>query len=194
MKLSEKIKSYRKVFDLSQEQLAEKLSVSRQVVTKWETEGAVPEISNLKALADLFNVSVDYLLDDEKVVENPVLRETYTIEGKKNNYSNRYDYAVSLLKNRYKEKAIIYGLTQVENGERNNLTKFFSFITLKISDISYLTQWLGDLAIWFLVEKENQKLLIKVTKEFVETREISSLIDTNKFNYEKNKFIKLNQI
>ena len=194
MKLSEKIKSYRKVFDLSQEQLAEKLSVSRQVVTKWETEGGVPEISNLKALADLFNVSVDYLLDDEKVVENPVLRETYTIEGKKNNYSNRYDYAVSLLKNRYKEKAIIYGLTQLENGERNNLTKFFSFITLKISDISYLTQWLGDLAIWFLVEKENQKLLIKVTKEFVETREISSLIDANKFNYEKNKFIRLNQI
>ena len=194
MKLSEKIKSYRKVFDLSQEQLAEKLSVSRQVVTKWETEGGVPEISNLKALADLFNVSVDYLLDDEKVVENPVLRETYTIEGKKNNYSNRYDYVVSLLKNRYKEKAIIYGLTQVEKGERNNLTKFFSFITLKISDISYLTQWLGDLAIWFLVEKENQKLLIKVTKEFVETREISSLIDTNKFNYEKNKFIRLNQI
>ena len=194
MKLSEKIKSYRKVFDLSQEQLAEKLSVSRQVVTKWETEGGVPEINNLKALADLFNVSVDYLLDDEKVVENPVLRETYTIEGKKNNYSNRYDYVVSLLKNRYKEKAIIYGLTQVENGERNNLTKFFSFITLKISDISYLTQWLGDLAIWFLVEKENQKLLIKVTKEFVETREISSLIDTNKFNYEKNKFIRLNQI
>ena len=194
MKLSEKIKSYRKVFDLSQEQLAEKLSVSRQVVTKWETEGGVPEISNLKALADLFNVSVDYLLDDEKVVENPVLRETYTIEGKKNNYSNRYDYAVSLLKNRYKEEATIYGLTQVENGERNNLTKFFSFITLKISDISYLTQWLGDLAIWFLVEKENQKLLIKVTKEFVETREISSLIDTNKFNYEKNKFIRLNQI
>lgn len=194
MKLSEKIKSYRKVFDLSQEQLAEKLSVSRQVVTKWETEGGMPEISNLKALADLFNVSVDYLLDDEKVVENPVLKEIYTIEGKKNNYSNRYDYAVSLLKNRYKEEATIYGLTQVENGERNNLTKFFSFITLKISDISYLTQWLGDLAIWFLVEKENQKLLIKVTKEFVETREISSLIDTNKFNYEKNKFIRLNQI
>ena len=55
MKLSEKLKKYRKVFDLSQEQLAEKLNVSRQVVTKWETDGGIPEISNLKALADLFN-------------------------------------------------------------------------------------------------------------------------------------------
>lgn len=154
----------------------------------------MPEISNLKALEDLFNVSVDYLLDDEKMVENPVLKEIYTIEGKKNDYSNRYDYAVSLLKERYDGVRVVYWLTQIENGERNNITKFFSFITFKISDISYLTQWLGDLTIWFLVEKENQKLLIKVTKEFIETREISSLIDTNKFNYEKNKFIRLNQI
>lgn len=195
MKLSEKLKNYRKVFDLSQEQLAEKLNVSRQVITKWETEGGMPEISNLKALADLFNVSVDYLLDDEKMVEQPILKERYTIEGKKNNYNNRYDYAVSLLKMRYSDVGIIYGLTQTQNGERTNLTKFFSFITLKISDISYLTQWLGEMAIWFLVEKkDSQKLLIKVTKDFIETREISSLIDTNKFTYEKNKFIRLKQI
>ena len=194
MKLSEKLKKYRKVFDLSQEDLADKLNVSRQVVTKWETDGGMPEIYNLKALADLFNVSVDYLLNDEEVVEYPVLKEKYVIDGNKNNYSNRYDYVVSILKDRYKDDAILYGLTQIENGERTRLTKFFSFITLKISDISYLTQWLGDMAIWFLVEKENQKLLIKVTKECIETREISNLIDTNKFEYEKNKFKKLNQI
>ena len=194
MKLSEKLKKYRKVFDLSQEQLAEKLNVSRQVVTKWETDGGIPEISNLKALSDLFGVSIDYLLDDEANVEYPLIKERYIIEGKKNTYSNRYDYVTSLLKERYKEDAIIYGLTQTENGERNILTKIFSFFTLKISDISYLTQWLGDMAIWFLIEKENQKLIMKVTKEYIETREISNLIDTAKFTYEKNKFIRLNQI
>ena len=42
MKLSEKIKRYRKIFDLSQEQLAEKLNVSRQVVTKWENDSSKP--------------------------------------------------------------------------------------------------------------------------------------------------------
>ena len=194
MKLSEKLKKYRKVFDLSQEQLAEKLNVSRQVVTKWETDGGIPEISNLKALSDLFGVSIDYLLDDEANVEYPLIKERYIIEEKKNTYSNRYDYVTSLLKERYKEDAIIYGLTQTENGEGNILTKIFSFFTLKISDISYLTQWLGDMAIWFLIEKENQKLIIKVTKEYIETREISNLIDTAKFTYEKNKFIRLNQI
>ena len=51
MKLSEKIKEYRKIFNLSQEQLAEKMSVSRQVITKWENDEGRPEIGNLKILA-----------------------------------------------------------------------------------------------------------------------------------------------
>ena len=46
MKLNEKIKEYRKIFNLSQEQLAEKLSVSRQVITKWENDEGLPEIGN----------------------------------------------------------------------------------------------------------------------------------------------------
>ena len=192
MKLSEKIKRYRKIFDLSQEQLAEKLNVSRQVVTKWENENGIPEISNLKALSNLFDVSIDYLLDDEKIIEYPILKECYEIE--KNNYNNRYDFAVNYLKNRYGDSASVYVLTQIENGERSNLTKFLSFITLGISDISYISEWLGDLAIWFVVEKDTQKLLIKVTKEFIETRELSSLIDINKFTYDKNKFIKVSEV
>ena len=93
MKLSEKLKEYRKTFDLSQEQLAEKLNVSRQVVTKWECESGLPEIGNLKALAELFGVSIDYLLDDEKVVEYPIIKEKYLVD--KNNLSNRYNFAVS---------------------------------------------------------------------------------------------------
>lgn len=192
MKLSEKLKKYRKTFNLSQEQLAEKLNVSRQVVTKWESENGIPEIGNLKALADLFNVSVDFLLDDEKTVEYPIIKEKYILE--KNNYSNRYDYAVSYLKERYADNSSIYALTQTENGERNLVTKIFSFLTIGVSDISYITQWFSDLAIWFIVENDKQKFLIKVTKEFIETRELSSLIDTDKFTYEKNKFIKVQKL
>lgn len=66
MKLYEKITLYRKKNGLSQEELAEKIGVSRQAVSKWETGDALPEITKLKALADTFNVTVDFLLDDEK--------------------------------------------------------------------------------------------------------------------------------
>ena len=66
MKLYEKITFYRKKNGLSQEELAEKIGVSRQAVSKWETGDALPEITKLKALADTFNVTVDFLLDEEK--------------------------------------------------------------------------------------------------------------------------------
>ena len=192
MKLNEKIRKYRKVFDLSQEELAEKLNVSRQVITKWENELGMPEIENLKALAKLFDVSVDFLLDEEMIIEYPIIKERYTLE--KNTYSNRYDYAVSYLKKNYGETGIIYVLSETENGEKNMVAKIFSFITLKISDLSQITQWFSDLAIWFLVETEKNKLLVKVTKEYIETRELSNLIDSNKFTYEKSKFIKISEV
>ena len=192
MKLSEKLKKYRKVFDLTQEQLAEKINVSRQVITKWESENGLPEIENLKALANLFDVSIDFLLDDDKTINYPIIKEKYTLE--KNTYSNRYDFAVDYLKKHYPKENAIYVLTQTQNGERNNLTKFFSFITFKVSDISYVINWLNDLAIWFVVETEKQKLLIKVTKEYIEARELSSIVDINKFTYEGNKFLKVEQL
>ncbi len=64
MKLYEKITVYRKKCGLSQEALAEKIGVSRQAVSKWETGDALPEITKLKALADCFGVTIDFLLDD----------------------------------------------------------------------------------------------------------------------------------
>lgn len=66
MRLYEKITLFRKKNGLSQEELAEKIGVSRQAVSKWETGDALPEITKLKALAETFNVTVDFLLDDEK--------------------------------------------------------------------------------------------------------------------------------
>ena len=66
MRLHEKITLFRKKNGLSQEELAEKIGVSRQAVSKWETGDALPEITKLKALADTFNVTVDFLLDEEK--------------------------------------------------------------------------------------------------------------------------------
>ena len=65
MKLNEKIWVCRKQAGLSQEALAEKIGVSRQAISKWETGEAAPEISKLPLLARTFGVTVDWLLDDE---------------------------------------------------------------------------------------------------------------------------------
>lgn len=65
MKLSEKILSLRKKEGWSQEELAFKLDISRQAVYKWEAGESTPEIEKIKMLAKVFNVSFDYLMNDE---------------------------------------------------------------------------------------------------------------------------------
>lgn len=69
MNLSEKIQLCRKRAGLSQEALAEKLNVSRQAVSKWETGAAEPELSKLRALAAAFGVTADWLLSEEDAVD-----------------------------------------------------------------------------------------------------------------------------
>jgi transcriptional regulator with XRE-family HTH domain len=79
MTLGEKIREVRRKCGFSQEQLADKMSVSRSAIAKWETDKGLPDVGNLKILARLLNVSVDYLLDETEESENPVIRETYQL-------------------------------------------------------------------------------------------------------------------
>ena len=66
MTLGERICQYRVQRRLSQQEVAEKLEVSRQSVSKWETDGAVPELDKLVKLCELFEVSLDELVRGEK--------------------------------------------------------------------------------------------------------------------------------
>ena len=64
--LQERISYYRKKCELTQEELAEKCSVSPQAVSKWENGLTAPDISLLPRLAEIFNCSIDELLGREK--------------------------------------------------------------------------------------------------------------------------------
>ena len=70
MKLCEKLYELRRTAGLSQEELAEKLNVSRQAVSKWENGAAQPELSKLVELSRLYGVSVDELLSLEEAEKN----------------------------------------------------------------------------------------------------------------------------
>lgn len=71
MTFAEKLKALRKQTGMSQEQLAEKLGVSRQAVTKWETNAGIPDIENIMAIATLFGCSIDELLMNEQGAKQP---------------------------------------------------------------------------------------------------------------------------
>lgn len=62
--LPAKLVSLRKQKGITQMELAEKLNVSRQAISRWEVGAAVPTTDNLKVLSELYSVSIDYLLND----------------------------------------------------------------------------------------------------------------------------------
>ena len=82
MTFAENLKMLRKQAGMSQEQLAEKIGVSRQAVTKWETGAGIPDIENIMAISTLFDISIDDLLSNEsgskKLPETEYLYESVT--------------------------------------------------------------------------------------------------------------------
>lgn len=70
MIFSEKLQLVRKSKGMTQEELAEKLDVSRQAVAKWESGQVYPDINNLIQISNLFNVTVDYLVRDQECMMN----------------------------------------------------------------------------------------------------------------------------
>jgi len=72
MKIEEKIAMARRSINLTQDQLAELLEVTRQTISKWESGLAFPETAKISKLADVLKVSCDYLLKDDKSAVAPV--------------------------------------------------------------------------------------------------------------------------
>lgn len=74
MTFGEKLQLLRKQEGMSQEQLAAKLAVSRQAISKWELDSSLPDTENVIRLSELFHVTTDYLLKEhaEAVSEKPV--------------------------------------------------------------------------------------------------------------------------
>ena len=81
MDFGDKLKEIRRNEGLSQEQLAEKIGVSRQAITKWETGRGLPDVENMMILAEIFKMTLDELVSREKQVQprNVAIFESETI-------------------------------------------------------------------------------------------------------------------
>ena len=62
MNVADRIQNLRKIKGISQEQLAEAIGVSRQAVSKWESEQSTPDLDKIVSMSDFFDVTTDYLL------------------------------------------------------------------------------------------------------------------------------------
>ncbi len=185
MTFGEKLKNARKEAGLSQEQLAEKLSVSRSAVAKWETDNGMPDVNNLKAMASLLNTSIDYLLDeDEKITFNetrePIELESFEKTGK---CRDKKDAAACW---KYKDADAIYPLIRSKklSGREYLLDLITSWGASQLADYASNTDG------YYLVEKNGRQILVRISKDFITSSELVSRVDPKKFIIGNNIFKK----
>ncbi len=107
MNIGEKIAKARRDVNLTQDQLAESLEVTRQTVSKWESDLAYPEVPKIAKLAEILEVSCDYLLKEDN---NDKLNNTITMVPSEEGYTidwtrlypilNKYQSSVDCMKYR----------------------------------------------------------------------------------------------
>lgn len=185
MTTGEKIREARKQAGLTQEQLAEKLSVSRPAVAKWETDKGIPDVENLKALAALLGVSVDYLLDDGDTESTTQIREAIDLsEYEKNGrYHSRQDAAVRA---KYPSADTIYPLIR-----RKKLSAWENIIDFIVGAGAFnAADQLTDTSAWYLVEQGEMQFIVSVTEEFITSSRVPRRITQNKFTIGKNLFVR----
>lgn len=73
--ISERLKELRKQSGFTQEQIAEKLNVTRSAVARWETGKGIPDISNLIVISEVYGISLDELIKGDKQIENKIIAD-----------------------------------------------------------------------------------------------------------------------
>ena len=191
MTLGEKLKSARKSAGLTQEQLSEKIMVSRQAITKWEGDKGMPDIENLKALSQLLNVSIDYLLDnDSKVISELVIREAYSLsnygKGSKKTKKDR------VIQEKFPNAEIytLYGMIKPTKAEKiiDNALGFLSDTPFGIPEFINSIKNLDKE--FYMVNKDDKQFFVIITDEFIETRQLAKQITDKKFEIGNWKFKK----
>lgn len=155
MELGEQIKKYRNGAGLSQEVLADKIFVSRQTVSNWETGKNYPDIGSLVRLSEVFGVSVDTLLKgDAEVIKEMVKKEDIDDFAR---YSRIYTVMLALLI-----------LTPVP------LAKFLGFIGLGI----WAVLAAASIALAITIEKKKKAFNIQTYREiaaFMEGKKLDEI-------------------
>lgn len=190
MTLGGKLKEARKQAGLSQEQLSEKLGVSRSAVAKWETDNGIPDVDNLKAISKLLNVSVDYLLDNDEAIDELVMRESYDLSNYgKGSKSKRKDRAV---RDKFPNAEIytLIGQKKLTKGEKviDNVLGIFTDAPFGIPGL--INSVKNSDKQFYLVEKDGKQFFITVTDEFIETRQLAKRMNGKKIEIGDWKFTK----
>ena len=190
MTLGAKIKEARKQCGLSQERLAEKMAVSRSAVAKWESDNGLPGVDNIKSLASLLNVSIDYLLDDGEAITGGMTRELYNLsdygKGIKKKKKDR------VIREKFPDAEIhtLLGKQKLTKGEKvvDNALGFLTSAPFGVPDLINSLKNLDKE--FYLVDMGGNQFFVTITDEFIESRRLTTHITADEFEIENWAFTK----
>ena len=189
MTLADKLKEARKNAGLTQVELAEKLCVSRQAITKWESGKGIPDVENLKMISKVLNVSIDFLLDDEDILDKTVIKEQinlgdYVKEGKLRSKKDAVVYA------KYPNADITPLLAKKKSTKGQ---KMFGELLGWLTDAPFGTdEVFNQIAdahnAYYMVQQDEKQIFVTVTDEYIESRIMAKKITGSKFEMGDYKF------
>ena len=189
MTFGEKLKDARQKAHLSQEELATKLSVSRSAIAKWEGDRGMPDIDNLKAISQLLEISIDYLLDEEGKLDFTVTKEaidldSYKAEGR---CRNKYEAAVY---SKYPDADSIYPL--IREKVLSKTEQLLEWTVMPGFGLFTAVDQINNPGDSYLVTYPDKQYLVFIDKEQMVTTQLMRKITEQKFVIGKNKYKRIN--
>ena len=206
MTLGEKIKEARKNAGMTQEQLSGILSVSRQAVTKWESDKGMPDVENLKMLAGILGVSVDYLLDDGSTLDFSVTKKAidwsqYGDSGKLSRLK-KIEIKEKIVRAEHPEAEILrLTVTKIKNTKKETiLDEVIGWFVMILGGIPLFgTQELGKTVNildhqYYLVNEGQKQYFVLLTDEFMISRALARKITDKKFEIGDKVFLTVGKV
>jgi len=167
------------------------LCVSRQAITKWETGKGIPDVDNLKVISKVLNVSIDFLLDDEEILDKTIIKEQinlndYVKEGKLRSKKDAVVYA------KYPDAEITPLLAKKKSTKGQKvLGELLGWLTDAPFGTDEVFNQIADARnSYYLVLQDGKQILVTVTDDFIESKVMAKKIIRDKFEIGEYKYQK----
>jgi transcriptional regulator with XRE-family HTH domain len=206
MTFGEKLKKARMEAGYTQNELANKLTVSRAAIAKWESDRGMPDVTNLKAIAEALSVSMDYLLDDGSTLDFSETKKPIDLakygDGKKLSRLKKAEIKEQIIREEYPDAEIIgLTVTGIKNSKAETIADAVigTFVYILGGIPLYGTQEFGKMANcldqqYFLVNEEKAQYFVLLTDEHLISRTITDRITDKKFEIGDKKFLVVSKV
>jgi transcriptional regulator with XRE-family HTH domain len=206
MTFGEKLKKARIEAGYTQNELANKLMVSRAAIAKWESNRGVPDVTNLKAIAEVLSVSIDYLLDDGSVLDFSVTKKAIDLakygDNKKLSRLKKIEIKEQIVREEYPDAEIIrLTVTKIKNTKGETIAdEAIGWFSLILGGIPLFgTQEFGKTASsldqqYYLVNEEKAQYFVLLTDEHLISRTLTERITDKMFEIEDRRFLVVGKV